>query len=358
MPSSKRTYKRINHNKPWSKSDTQRFAELYCRNHDHKLARIFGRTAEAIRTKGARMGLKKNWDEDFKPYHPFDVRRWSPLEITVLKRMHATHTFVDISDKIDRSPSAIAAKARLLKLRKQKLWTKRDDKLLQRNCKKKSYVQLARMLDRTPRAIEKRAADIGLDRKFAWWTGKELDLLVKNYPTMRTRELARLIGRSPEQVRMKAYVLGIRKDRERIFSGGRRWSKTEVDEILRLYKNHTTRQVAALLDYPYMTVRRLFKRLNGLVKLKPWTKKEDRIMRKYCKRISYKKLAEKLGRSIKSVGSRAETLGLIGKNIWSQKDIRVLKEQFNKSTPVKKIAALLGKSRNTCNYKITALDLR
>lgn len=318
---------------------------------------MFGRTVEAVRSKGDRMGLKKQWDKDFQPYQPLDVRRWSSREIMVLKKMYTMHTFEDISDKIDRSPSAIAAKARQLKLTKLKLWTKRDEKVLRRLYRKKSYLELARILDRTPKAVEKRAADLGLGRKFTWWTVKDIDLLVKNYPTMRTRDLAKLIGRSPEQVRMKAFVLRIRKDREGIFSGGRRWSKTEIDEILRLYKNHTTRQVAGLLGYPYKTIRRVLKRFN-LGKLNPWTEKEDKIIRKYSKRVPYKKLAEKLGRSVKATAARAETLGLIGRSVWNKKDIRLLTEQFKKGVPISKIAARLGKSKSTCSYKIMVLGLR
>jgi len=357
MSISKRTYKRRNNGKPWSKSDTQKLLKLYSRNYDCDIARILGRTTQAIRSKGVKLGLKKDYDDEFMPDKPIERRRWTRREIRILKTMHSDNTFEDTSDKIDRTATAIAAKARQLKLRKIRVWTKREDGFLRRFHMKKSYLELAEILERTTKAIEKRTADLGLDRKFAWWTARELDMIIKKYPTMRTKELAKLVGRTAGQIRTKAHVLGVQKDAEIIFSSGRAWSKADMNEILRFYKNHTTAEVATMLGYPYQTIRKLLKRCSP-GKLSLWTEKEDKMVRKYYKVMTYKELAAKLRHSVKSVSSRVETLGLVGRSVWTPKEIQKLKKRFNKGTPIEKIAALLGKSKNTCNYKITSLGLR
>jgi len=356
MKRTKRTDKRRNIYKQWSKADIQRLTLLYPKNHDGDLVKIFRRTTAAIRSKGAKLGLKKAYDEDFRPKTP-ERQKWTARENNMLKKLYKLHTVEDLSDIFARKATLISCQARRLRLRKVWLWTQEEDEIIRKNYKQKTFVELSKILKRSPEAIGNRSAELGLDRKFDWWTDRELNLLVKHYPTMKTQNLAKLIGRSAVRVRTKAFCLKIKKDKQSIVANGKIWSPEQSEKILQLYRNHSTREVANMLGYSYKDIR-LFLTHYTSVKQKYWTKKEDRCIQKYYNKMTHEKLAKKLDRTLKSVGGRIETLGLTGQSVWNDNQVQILKEEFKKGTPTREIAKMIGKSKNTCDYKISSLRLR
>ena len=306
MKKSERTAKYRNYHKPWSKSDIKTLRRLYPHTPENQLARMLGRTPFGISGMADRLGLKKKYDDEFKSNRPLELRRWSDREIRILKKMYPSHTAVEISDSIDRTAGAITTEAYLLKLKKMWPWTKKEYDYLRRFHKKKPHAELSQILGRTVATIRGRAKNLGIARETPRWTKRQVKLLIEHYPTMQAKKLAKRIGRSARGLNSKARDLGIRR---------------------------------------YAEDRR-------------WTKQKDEILRKYYKKMPYKELAIKLGRTHRSVIDRVGTLGLVGSNIWTKKDIQVLKNEFKKGTKVHKIAKLLGKKVKTCYYKIKAIGLR
>ena len=356
MKRTQRTSKRRNIYKPWSKSDIQRLTSLYPKNHDYDLARIFRRTTAAILSKGRKLGLKKAYDEDFKP-EIHERRRWTARENKALKKLYKLHTTEELSDIFARKATSISGQARRLRLRKVWFWTKEDDDILRKYHKQKTYAEIGKILKRSPETIVNRVAELDLDRKFDWWTEREINLLIKHYSTMNTKELSKLIGRSVENIRSKAFCLKIQKDKQIIIVNGKRLNLQQQEEIHRLFKNHSAREVANILGYSFKDTRRFLARYSP-GKQKYWTKEEDKTIRKFYNKMTHIKLAEKLGRTRKSVESRIETLGLTGQSIWISGQVKVLRAEFKKGTPTIKIAKMLNKSKRTCDYKIALLKLR
>lgn len=94
---------------------------------------------------------------------------------------------------------------------------------------------------------------------------------------------------------------------------------------------------------------------------KRWDHVEDSTLRVWCDQESCKQLAERLGRSMGSVRSRLQTLGIKKKNIyknrvWTEEMEKILKRNAgNKST--KSIALLLGLSYNCVKLKANRMGV-
>lgn len=239
-------------------------------------------------------------------------------------------------------------------------WTQKDYRILRQLHKKKTLLKIAQILNRTHKAVIAKAGRLGLEHKARQWTQREIELLQKKYATTKTQKLAKRFHWSVKAVQAKASSLGLKKSREIITSGGRKWSREQIKEILRVYKNHNTRQTALMLGYPLVPIRSLLHRL-GINKTRPWTRKENKLIKRYYDKIPYKDLAKKLGRNFSAVYYRLYQLGLFGltkPKQWNDGEIKRLKKEYKKGKTVPQIASLLGRSRKACRSKISHLGLR
>ena len=356
MGFSGRTYKRRNNATPWSKSDIQKLIELYPHRHNYQLAGIFGRTVSGIMGMAIRLGLKKRYDDEFKPPGAFEQPSWSDEEIRILKEMYPLHTAEEISDSIDRTASAIIARAQRLRLKKNWLWPKQDEDYLRKFHNKKSYAELGRILGKTTSAITKRAIDLGISYKASPpWTTRQVKLLIEYYPIMKAKKLAKLIGRTSRAVNTKALELGIRS-----YPEDRKWNKQEDETLRKYYKKMPREDLAVKLGRTSNAVKLRAVAL-GLTGRNIWKKKVIAVLKKkFRKGASVKKIAKLLGKSERTCYYKIEALGLInpGRNIWESKDIAVLKREFGKGASISQIANLLGKNRYACYRKIKTLGLR
>lgn len=176
---------------------------------------------------------------------------------------------------------------------------------------------------------------------------------------MKTKKLAEFFHCSIRAVHRKADSLGLKKSREIVTGGGLKWTREQISEIHRVYKNHTARKTAQILGYPYESLRSLLHRFS-ISKPKPWTQKEDELIKRYYKKVPYTELAKKLGRNSNAVYARLYQLGLNGlikKKHWNDKEIKKLKKEYKKGATVRQIASIFGRSWQACNKKISHLGL-
>lgn len=94
---------------------------------------------------------------------------------------------------------------------------------------------------------------------------------------------------------------------------------------------------------------------------KKWDYEEDLILRVWCDFESCADLAKRLNRSISSVKSRLQTLGIKKKNIypskvWSEDMIRKLKDRGGRQT-TKSLAKSLGVSRKAIRNKASRMGI-
>jgi len=177
------------------------------------LARRSGRSQDALLLRARRLGL----------HSPEPRRRWSSEEDATLRDGYAAGLTCDaIARSLGvRTPTAVAARARKLGLPTYaRRWTELDDARLSRAVARHTIGQTAQALGRTPEAIRRRAARLGVDarpsphgrRAGARWTPDE-DEFLRLHPALNPALLATLLDRSDRAVAARLRQLGLRAGR-------------------------------------------------------------------------------------------------------------------------------------------------
>jgi hypothetical protein len=179
------------------------------------LARRLGRSRDALLLHARVLGL----------HHPEPRRRWSGEEDCTLRDGYAEGLTCEAIARTlaARTPAAVAARARKLGLATYaRRWTDLDDIRLSRALSHRTIEQTARALGRTPEAIRRRAAALGIDvpppspgrRAGTRWTPHD-DEFLRLHPGLDPALLAALLGRSDRAVAARLRQLGLRAGRHR-----------------------------------------------------------------------------------------------------------------------------------------------
>ena len=258
-----RTRKWRNSGRPWSKFDRTKLIKLYPKTHNFELARMFGRTEEAVLSQGHRFGLHKEYDDKFKLPRAVKGKNWNNTEIGILKKMYLTHPFAEISGIIDRSPGAIAKKAVQLKLKKIKFWIKKEDAYIRRFFASKTAAQIGKKLGRTFVAVTARAKKLGLERKVDYWTDEETKILKRYYKKMAHKDLAKKVGRDRHSVASRISKMG--------FIKLNKWKDVSDKILIKEYKKGTSlKKIGQMVGRTAMACRR---RASKLKLYRTWAKK-------------------------------------------------------------------------------------
>jgi len=251
----------IKYGSSWSKSEMGRLKRLYPLNQTRDVAKMLGRTSEAIKRKARKLGLLKDYAGGYRP------RRW-------------------------RNPAT---------------WSKEDIRLLKKLYPKTPNKEIATKLKRTLGAVVTKAADLGLRKSEGIagqsWTEKEINFLKKSYEYMTARQIGEKLGRSDHSVRRMASIIQITNNDRR-----------------------------------------------------SWSLKEDDVIRRYFYKTNYPFLAVRLNRTISSVKSRANKLGLFKQTCWSENEIRILKKLYRSHT-YQEIAEIIGRPVDAVRTKGRRLKL-
>ena len=175
------------------------------------LARRLGRTPDAVRLRARALGV----------YHPPPRRRWTEWEDAVVRDGYTGGLpCAEIACQLPhRSPASVAARARKLGLVSYaRRWRTQDDRRLrQLTAAGGSLEDVAQGLSRTPEAIRRRAARMGIApprparaaRRGTRWTPQE-DQLLCLHRALNPARLAQLVGRSDGAVCRRLRALGLR----------------------------------------------------------------------------------------------------------------------------------------------------
>lgn len=189
------------------------------------LGRRLGRSPDGLRVHAQHLG----W------HRPRPRRRFADWEDAVIRDGYTSALpYAAIARQLpDRSPTSIAARARRLGLiTYARRWSTRDDERLgalsARGC---TLEVVAQELGRTPEAIRRRAARLGIrrpapgpaTRRAARWTAQD-DELLRLHQAVNPARLAQLLGRSDAAVCRRLCALGLRTSAQRSphHPGGRR----------------------------------------------------------------------------------------------------------------------------------------
>ena len=186
---------------------------------------------------------------------------------------------------------------------------------------------IARELGRSVASVRKMAETVcRAEPRHGPWTANEVQRL-KRYLGVTTPEvISRLLGRDEREVREHITELGrIQLDSE--------WTRDELLDFKRIFGTRTNEDLTRIFGRPLAEIERMadehalakdkafLRRLKGDVatRMPRWTQEElDRLRELYSMRSNLE-IARELGRSVKSVVSKAHNLGL-------KKDLNRLRE--------------------------------
>lgn len=211
------------------------------------LAYRLGRSPDSVRLHAQLLGL----------HHPAPRRRWAVWEdVVILDGYTSALPCAEIARQLPhRSPTSVAARARKLGLVSYaRRWSPLEDqRLIQLTARGGTLENIAQRLGRTPEAIRRHAAHLGIDppppapapRRARRWTSGE-DELLRLHQALNPARLAELLGRSDTAVCRRLCALGLRARAQRSphHPGGRRPDRS----VSRRERSARLSDAARLLD--------------------------------------------------------------------------------------------------------------
>lgn len=206
-------------------------------------------------------------------------------------------------------------------------WTERDLQQLRELWGLRTDQEIAKELGRSVESI-RRGAQRAFEKKLRKgpWTDTEVDRLREQIGSTPVDAMSKVLGRRADDVRKQIAVLG--KERRR-----GRWTRDELQLLRRLYGTRTDDDLSVALGRPVEAIRRVAKRFalskdkafvrrikgESSTRMPRWGDDELKKLRRLYPNTANLEIAHEVGRSIKSVVSKAHQLGL-------KKDIERLRE--------------------------------
>lgn len=310
--------------KRWSKEEDEYLILNYHKTPRSRIVAALGRTVNAIEHRAACLNIH---------------RKWNDRNIETLRRLWLKgKSGEEIAEKIGKTAGAVKSKANALGLKRELFWTAEETGLLKHYYPTLSNKKIAEKLDKTIPAVMHKAATLGL-KKDTSWTAKEIAILKKYYQTLPDKQIvAKLRNKTANAVKVKALSLGLTKRTSRKEMS---WTAVETDFLQKNYNTLTYKQIAQKLGKTRSAVLAKAWRLRlGADKL--WTAEEIDILKKYYNQLSDEEVAKKLARRTPSaIWQKAHKLGLKKDRYWTAEQIAILKKYYQ-TLPTAQIAAKLG----------------
>ncbi len=177
---------------------------------------------------------------------------------------------------------------------------------------------IARELGRSPQSVRKMAEVVFESARNAGpWTAGEIQQLKRYLGATTPQTIARILGRDPAQVEEQIFELG------RI-QQNTRWTREENSELRRLYGTRSDADLAVIFSRSLEQIERQARKLclakdkafvrrvagEGATRMPRWSEQELAQLSELYPRTSNLDIAQRLGRSVKSVVSKAHHMGL------------------------------------------------
>jgi hypothetical protein len=209
----------------WSLAEIARLKELYGLKEDEAIAKELGRPVASVR----RMA---------KTLFPGEVTSgpWSEEEVQNLKRYIGVAPEETIAHILGRSVASVMAQiADLSRVVSDREWTQVEIADLKRFYGTRTDEDIARIFGRTEEAVAEKASELCLAKDKAFvrrisgapatkmprWSAEEIEQLKKLYGDHSNLEIAKILDRSVKSVVSKAHNLGLKKERVRLAEMGR-----------------------------------------------------------------------------------------------------------------------------------------
>jgi len=341
--------------KKWTVEEEDLVRELYYTYGPIYLARLLGRSKDAVRAHAGLIGVVK-------------PRIWSAREIETLKREYGKHGRKSnriIAGLLGRSNRAIEHKARELGLSlatPSKKWSKRELKLLHDHFGTMPIDELARKIGRTRNAVTMRASIQGLTTPQLTLTPRQRKFIADNLGKISIKKMAKRLGVSASRVMTEADRLGYRPHKGReVWSRGtppppperphhrRPWTAEEDALIAEHYSLRGGHYTADLLGRSRQATARRAWRLGISASefVRQWTAEEDALIAQHYPLRGSRYTADLLGRSRQATTERARRLGISASEFvrrWTAEEDALIAQHYP-LRGVRYTADLLGRSQ-------------
>lgn len=180
------------------------------------------------------------------------------------------------------------------------IWTESEDVIIINNFKEKGYKWCANYLNRTEKAIQRRASFLGVTKQIHKYTKEEEDFLRANYVRYGSRYCAEKLGRTMESISTKASKMHLGHNSY--------YTKEEEDFLKNNYKLYTNKELSNILERTVPSITSKLRSM-GLVKYDN-NHKDDNWLKENYSILGTNKCAEELGITKYQVFHRAKRLGL------------------------------------------------
>lgn len=230
----------------------------------------------------------------------------------------------------------------------KKAWTEEDDDFLINNYRKMRYEEIGDYLGRSKYAVVTRAGKLGLKKiTKKRWRKDEEEFLRSNYEQMTYKELSNYLGENVKSVRTKCHSLGLVRERNI-------YSNEEIEFLKNNFNKLNICEMSKILNRTECSVEWKLKKLR-LFSGRRFKDYEDEFILKNCHEMSFKNIADRLGRNACSVRQRAKLLGVSPKNrLWSAEDVEFINNN-EKYMSIEEMAISLNRSKTAVSQKIRKL---
>lgn len=180
-------------------------------------------------------------------------RAWTPKEEAHLKERFGIDSDSEIAVALDRSVAGVRQRAAELfdSAAERARWSAEDLETLRAELGSRPLPELARLLGRSPAEVEAKLSDLDGGSRSGGWSSDEVQRFKRLYGRRTDRDLARSFQRTPEAIRRMARHLALAKDKAflRRLEGANatrmpRWSSEELERLVELYPNTPNLDIA------------------------------------------------------------------------------------------------------------------
>ncbi|EBB7908372.1 hypothetical protein CKR46_16700 [Salmonella enterica] len=304
--------------KKWNAKELRILEQYYPAEGIAVADRLPGRTPYAVRSMATQRGIKLIDSGSVQ-------QKWTPEEWQLLKE-NSQLPFVDLAALFPERTHTSVRKA-LDRMRKGQGAVKEHV-----SQKKKNHKRPENLAQTDNVKISE-----NYNNRCLAWTAQDLAFVKANYGVMKTPELAEKLGRSVASIRITGGRLARGKAGSNIKASEKyrnhrsSWTVQELRFVETHYGVMKTVEIAKTLGRTAVSVRLAAQSL-GCCKAAstPWTEAEEDIIRQeYAKGTRMSRIMELLpGRTRNAIVFRAEKMEIINPVIWSEEELRVLKQYY------------------------------
>lgn len=205
------------------------------------------------------------------------------------------------------------------------IWTLEEDEFLRNNLDKKDS-ELGKILNRSPSAVCCRRKLLNLRKEVGDWSEEQLRLLKELWKDKTDRELIPIINKSRKKISSMRCRLNLIRRKH-----GEKWTSDEINLLREKWVKSSPKELSTLFP------NRKYAGIKGeaqLLKLRKeefWTEKQIVLLREIYPIKSWEIILKKLGKSQGAIRAKANQLGLKRKDPtrWTLEEIEKLKEVYS-----------------------------